>query len=169
MASRISHLWAVGYDSKRCADKLREELVGLAETHTALTIYDLAVLIVEANGSFKIDRRPFPGSGNIGSGGVLDYLAGIAAAAPMGIDGVDWLLGNNPGMSKDADIDEDFIEKVRTMLHPGSAALLVHADRGCNISEVLEVISGLGGTVLQSTANAERLQLIQLALNRGKS
>ena len=64
-----AHLWAVGYDDISRASAVRDEVTKLAwgpgQGGKYLILLDTAVVIRHPDGSFTLDRNPFPGIGNI--------------------------------------------------------------------------------------------------------
>ena len=60
-------------------------------------------------------------------------------------------------------IGDDFVHEVEALLKPGTSALLVLDDAG-DMEMILHTIKGLGGTVLKTNVDPQRLKLIQSAL-----
>jgi uncharacterized membrane protein len=162
-----AHLWAIGYEDAESAERLRTEINLLSETDRSLDLYDIAILSVKRDGTYSLDRKPFPKTGVGRAGGILDFIAGFVLAAPMyDVEAADAFLGGmNANFPRDIGIDAQFVNQVRLMLRPGSAALLALTDSECNLADILKGIHGFGGTVLRATADPERLQLIRSTLN----
>src|SRR5262245_205079 len=93
MTPRLAHLWAVAYDDPARAEDVRTELVSLAGAQQYLLLLDIAIIARHADGSYTLDREPFPVTGNIIGGGTLGFLAGLALAAPMTGAAIGALLG----------------------------------------------------------------------------
>ena len=162
-----AHLWAIGYEDAESAERLRTEINLLTGTNRFLDLYDIAILFVKRDGTFTLDRKPFPKTGVGRTGSILDYVAGFVLAAPMyAVEAADAFLGGmNANVPRDIGIDAQFVDQVRLMLRPGSAAVLALTDSDCNLANILKGIHGFGGIVLRTTADPERLQLIRLTLN----
>jgi uncharacterized membrane protein len=81
------HLWAVGFDEISQADAVRDDITSLArdpgQAGKYLMLLDAAVVVRHPNGSFTLDREPFPGIGNILSCSAIGFLAGLVVAAPL--------------------------------------------------------------------------------------
>ena len=60
-------------------------------------------------------------------------------------------------------IGDGFVEQVKTLMKPGTCALFV-LDSERDMDEILYAIRGLGGTVLTTTVDLKRAQLIPSAL-----
>jgi uncharacterized membrane protein len=163
--SQTAHLWAVGYDDPTSAERTREELTRLAGAQQYLLLLDIAVLARGADGSFTLDRKPFPVTGNILGSGTLGFLAGLALATPLTGAAIGALFGCGASAVAGAlGLEDRFILDVKGLLKPGSAALLVLDDEG-DMEIILHNIRGLGGTILKTNVDLERATLIQATLN----
>ena len=162
-----AHLWAIGYEDEESAERLRAEMNLLSGSGGCLDLYDMVILFVKRDGTYALDRKPFPRTGVLRAGGLLDFVAGFVLAAPIyDVEAADAFLGGmNANVPRDIGIDAQFVDQVRIMLRPGSAAVLALTDGEYNLPDVLRGIQGFGGTVLRTTADPERLQLIRATLN----
>ena len=163
--SRGAHLWAVGYDDLGRAEQVREQITLLGGPEQSLLLLDIAILARKPDGSYTLDRKPFPVTGNILGGGTLGFLAGLALAAPMTGAAIGALLGCAAStVANSVGIEDKFIRDVAGMMKPGTSALLVLDDEG-DMEVILHAIRGLGGTVLKTNVNLERARLIQATLS----
>jgi uncharacterized membrane protein len=161
---REAHLWAVGYDDPTRAERAREEVSRLAGAGHYLIVLDVAILERHADGTYVLDREPFPVTGNIFGAGTLGFLAGLALAAPMTGAAVGALLGTAASTVAGAlRIEKQFIREVEAMMRPGTSALLLLDDQG-DMDVILHAIRGLGGIVLKTNVDVERARLIQSTL-----
>jgi uncharacterized membrane protein len=162
-----AHLWAIGYDSMERADQVRDEITKLGwDTGHAgryLILLDIAVVVRHADGSFTLDRKPFPGVANILVCAAVGFLAGLAVAAPLTGATVGALLGGAGTVAARVGIGEDFIREVEGLMKPGTSALFVLNDAG-DVDMILHTIRGLGGTVVRTNVDLERAKLIQSTL-----
>src|SRR5262249_8900701 len=76
------NLWAVAYDEPNRAAEVRAELQALEERQFLL-VEDMAVVVREADGSFRLDRERFPFVGNIAGCSLVGFLAGLVVLAPF--------------------------------------------------------------------------------------
>jgi uncharacterized membrane protein len=162
--SRLAHLWAIAYDDVAAAEKTREEICYLGGARQSLLLLDIAILIRHADGSYALDRQPFPVTGNIVGAGTLGFIVGMALAVPMTGAAIGALLGCAAStVANRLQIEKKFIEDAGRLMKPGTSALLVLDDEG-DMDEILHTIRGLGGTVLKTNVDVERAKLIQSTL-----
>jgi uncharacterized membrane protein len=162
--ARQAHLWAVGYDDPARAEHTRAELCRLGGAEQYLLLLDIAILVRHSDGSYTLDREPFPVTGNIVGAGTLGFLAGLALAAPLTGAAIGALLGTAASTVANAvGIEKRFISEVQSIMKPGTSALLVLDDEG-DMDVILHAIRGLGGTVLKTNVDLERAKLIQSTL-----
>jgi len=166
--TQAAHLWAIGYDDMARADQVRDEVARLGWDRGRgakyLILLDLAVVVRHPDGSFALDRKPFPGVVNILGCTVVGFLAGLVLAAPLPGAAVGALLGSaGTAAAGHAGISKDFIREVTSLMKPGTSALFV-LDDGGDMDVILHTIQGLGGTVLRTNVDLERAKLIQSTL-----
>jgi uncharacterized membrane protein len=81
------HLWAIAYEEIDKAGQVRDEIASLAwgagQGGKYLILLDAAVVVRHPDGSFTLNREPFPGIGNILNSSAVGFLAGLAVAAPL--------------------------------------------------------------------------------------
>jgi uncharacterized membrane protein len=165
MTPREAHLWAIAYDDPDQAERARAKLTTLAGAGQYLLLLDVAILTRTTDGSYTLDREPFPVTGNVLAGGTLGFLAGLALAAPMTGAAIGALLGTAASTVANAvGIDDTFIQDVEQLMKPGTSAVLVLDHQG-DMEVILHAIRGLGGTVLKTNVDLERAKLIQATLS----
>src|SRR5262249_14297634 len=122
MTPNDAHLWAVAYDDSARAEHVRQEIVALAGPANHLLLLDIAILARDADGSYTLDRDPFPVTGNVLGGATLGFLAGLALAAPMTGAAVGALLGTAASSVANAvQMEESFIRDVGRLMKPGTS------------------------------------------------
>ncbi len=167
--ANTGHLWAVGFDDISRADAVREEITRLAwdpgQAGKYLILLDAAVVKRHPNGSFTLDREPFPGIGNILSCSAVGFLAGLVVAAPLSGAAIGAFIGGAGTLASaaEAGIRADFIQDVEKIMRPGTSALFILDEEG-DMDVTLHTIRGLGGTVLKTNVDLERAKLIQSTL-----
>jgi uncharacterized membrane protein len=165
MTPREAHLWVIAYDDPGQAEHTRAEVTGLAGAGQSLLLLDVAILTRTSDGSYTLDRKPFPVTGNVLAGGTLGFLAGLALAAPMTGAAIGALLGTAASTVANAvGIEDAFIQDAERLMKPGTSAVLVLDDQG-DLEVILHAIRGLGGTVLKTNVDLERAKLIQTTLS----
>jgi uncharacterized membrane protein len=164
-----AHLWAIAYEDMARADQVRQEIKdlgwGSGQVNKYLLLYDIAVVVRHPDGSFTLDREPFPGAANILACTAVGFLAGLALAAPLTGATIGALVGGagTAAMAVKAGISDDFVREVEKLMQPGTSALFVLDDAG-DMEVILHAIRRLGGTVLKTNVDPERAKLIQSAL-----
>jgi uncharacterized membrane protein len=163
------HLWAIAYNDMGRADQVREEITrlgwGTGKAGTYLILLDIAVVVRHPDGSFTLDRKPFPGVTNILGCTVAGFLAGLVVAAPLTGAAIGALVGSAGTAASAAavGVGDDFVREVEGLMKPGTSALFVLDHEG-NMEVILHAIKGLGGTVLKTNVDLERAKLIQSTL-----
>jgi uncharacterized membrane protein len=131
----------------------------------ALRLDDVAVVVRHRDGSYSLNREPFPAAANVLSCTALGLLVGLVVAAPLTGATIGALLGGvgSAGAASAIGIDEGFVRDVERIMKPGTSALFVLDDEG-DMELILHHIRGLGGTVLKTNVDTERARLIQATL-----
>ncbi len=163
-----AHLWAIGYGEMDRACQVLDEISGLAwgpgQAGRYLNLLDIAVVVRHPDGSFAIDRKPFPGVANIFACTGVGFLVGLIVAAPLTGATIGALMGSaGTAAATHAGISEQFIRDVEALMKPGTSALFV-LDKDRDMEVILHAIRGLGGTVLKNNVDVERAELIQSTL-----
>ena len=159
------NLWAIGYDDLGRATQARDVISRLGWGTHYMNLDDLAILVRHPDGSLTVDREPFPAVTNIVGWTTVGFLAGLVVAAPLAGAAVGALLsaaGSAVG-THSVGIGDDFVREVERVMTPGTSALFVLDHEG-DMEVILHAIRGLGGTVLRTNVDVERVKLIQSAL-----
>jgi uncharacterized membrane protein len=158
-------LWAIGYDDPGQAGRVRDEIIKLGWHTHYLNLDDVAAVVRDPDGSFTLDREPFPATRNVLSCTVVGLLAGLVVGVPLAGAAVGALLGGagSAAATSFVGIRDDFVQEVEALMKPGTSALFVLDHEG-NMDVILHRIRGLGGTVLRTNVSLERAKLIQSTL-----
>jgi uncharacterized membrane protein len=163
--TRSGNLWAIGYDDLARAAQVRDEIARLGERH-CLILLDTAVVVRYPDGSVTLDGEPFVAAPSIRGHSFASFLAGLALGAPpLTGAAVGALLRQTGTAASDAvGINEDFVSEVEQLMKPGTSALFV-LDQERDMEALLRGIRGLGGTVLKTTVDLKRAEMIQSILS----
>ncbi|MFD3533070.1 DUF1269 domain-containing protein [Streptomyces sp. NPDC058664] len=161
----MSELIVLGYDDRAVAERAFAKVQEL-ERGKALELTGLAVVSVDANGETHVDtpaRREGKVALSATAGALWGLVFGMIILTP-GIGVVGAAVGGLIGKLNQMGVDNRFREKVRSLLEPGSSAVVIMA------SEVSEdafagAMEEFGGTVLKTTLpeQSERELAEQLA------
>jgi uncharacterized membrane protein len=158
------HLWAIGYDSMERANQVRDEITNLGWDKHYLILSDVAVVVRHPDGSFTLDREPFPAASNVLGCTAVGFLAGLVIGAPLVGAAIGAIAGGvGTAVTAAVGIGDDFVREVEGLMKPGTSALFVLDSEG-DMDVILHAIRGLGGTVLKTNVDLERAQLIQSTL-----
>ncbi|HEY1922646.1 MAG TPA: DUF1269 domain-containing protein [Tepidisphaeraceae bacterium] len=164
MANR-ANFWVIVYDNSARAEQVRQNIAKLIARTNSIDLADIAVLQLDQAGSFTLDQQPFSQSGNIFSGSVAWFLAGLSLGVPINGSAHDPQLGSAwSNISGSVGIDRKFVVDLNRLMKPGRSALLV-VDRTGSVQKILRGIAGPGGTMLTARADLEHACLIQSTLN----
>jgi uncharacterized membrane protein len=162
--SKCGNLWAVGFADTGQAAQFRDEISRLGWKKHYLNLVDVALAVRYTDGSFTLNGEPLPVLTNIRGHTVASILACLALGAPpLSGMAVANLLGEFGACAVAAGISDDFVREVGGLIKPGTAVLFV-LDDGGDIDAILPAIRGLGGTVLKTNVDLERVRLIQSTL-----
>ena len=160
-----AHLWAIGFDDLGGAERFRDAITALAGPVQYLLLRDLAILVRNGDGSYTLDRQPFPAAGNVLDGGPLGFLAGIALSVPLlTATAVGDLLGlAGRSVSNAVGIEDKFVREVEIMMKPGTSAVLM-LDLVGDLEVALNGVSGMGGKILKTNVDVDRARRLQSTL-----
>ena len=159
------HLWAIGYADVDRASQVKDEIVRLGWDQPYLLLSDVAVVVRHPDGSFTLNREPFPAVANVLGSTTIGFIAGLVLGAPLVGAAAGALVGGAGSSAAHAavGIADDFVREVEGMMQPGTSALFVLDHEG-DMDVILHHIRGLGGTVLKTNVDVERAKLIQATL-----
>ena len=163
--TKSGNLWAIGYDDMGRANQVRDEIVRLGWDKHYLMLDDVAVVVRHPDGSFTLNREPFPAASNVLGCSVVGFLAGLVVGAPLVGATIGAMVGGTGSVAvlASAGIGDDFVREVKELMKPGTSAIFVLDDEG-DMDVILHKIRGLGGKVLKTNVDREHAQLIQSTL-----
>src|SRR5215467_3998142 len=125
--TKPGHLWAIGYDDVERANQVREEVVRLGWSAQYLLLEDVAVVVRRSDGTFTLDRQPFPATPNLLGATAVGFLAGLVLGLPWAGMAIGALVGGagTAVASAGVGIGDDFVREVQALMKPGTSALFV--------------------------------------------
>ena len=78
--TKSGHLWAIGYNDMERANQVRDEIVRLGWDKHYLLLDDVAVVVRHPDGSFTLNREPFPAASNVLACSVVGFLGAWSSA-----------------------------------------------------------------------------------------
>jgi uncharacterized membrane protein len=158
------NLWAIGYDVTERADQVREEIISLGWDRSHLILEDVAVVVRHTDGTFALNRQPYPAIAFILGFTLAGFLAGLVMATPLSGAAIGTLLGGaHAAIVAGVGIDAQFIQDVEKLMKPGTSALFVLEDGG-DMDVILHDIRGLEGTILKTNVDLSKARMIQSVL-----
>ncbi|MFF1508672.1 DUF1269 domain-containing protein [Streptomyces sp. NPDC058326] len=161
----MSELIVLGYDDRAVANRAFAEVQEL-ERDQVLDLTGLAVVSVDANGETHVDtpaRREGKAALSATAGALWGMVFGMVVLTPaMGVVGA--AVGGLIGKLNQMGVDNTFRDKVRSLLEPGSTAVVVMASKVTE-DRFAAAMERFGGTVLKTSLpeQAERELAEQLA------
>lgn len=163
MADR-ANFWAIAYDDIARAEQVWRDAIILAAGRATIDLADVAVLQCHRDGSYTLDRQPFPQPDNTFRVSTVRFIATLALGAPFSSAGVDSRLDTAwSNISRNIGIDQKFMDNLKRLIKPGRSALLV-VDRAASLQKILQGVAGPGGTMLNAKANLKQVRLLQSLL-----
>lgn len=162
----MSELIIIGYDDEETAEKVWRELVAL-ERDYLVDLDDAAVIRRDRKGKLHV-TTPAHHAATWGAlsglfwGTLLGVLFLFPLAPLVGVAG--GLMGAALGSAGDMGIKEDFKQRVRELVQPGTSAVLVIL-RKATPDKFLEALKPYGGTVLQTSLSHDAEQQLMKTLH----
>ena len=145
----MSELIVIGYDDHDQAQAAYEQVLSLQRDYV-VTLNGLAVVTVDADGKKHVDTPGRLVGVSAGSGALWGTLLGLLFLAP----GIGLLLGGALGALSgklgQKGIDDQFRQRVESMLSPGKAAVVVMASK-ITEDKFGAALQPYGGTILQTS------------------
>jgi uncharacterized membrane protein len=159
----MADLIVIGYDDEETADLAAEEVMRLSDD-LVIQPESVAVIRRDLDGRYHVETTHHPVLEGATWGmlwgvlfGLLFFIPGFGLAVGAG-------LGALFGLLNKAGIDQEFQQRVRDMVQPGTSALFMIVDK-ITPDKAIEALSRYGGTVLQTSLSKEVEEELQQALH----
>ncbi|MBD0707833.1 MULTISPECIES: DUF1269 domain-containing protein [unclassified Streptomyces] len=151
----MSELIVLGYDDLAVANRAFAEVQELERSHV-VTLTGLAVVSVDAEGQTHVDtasRREGQIALSATAGALWGLVLGMIILTP-GIGVIGAAVGGLLGKLNQTGIDNSFRDKVRSVLEPGRAAVVIMASK-LTEDRFVAAMEQYGGTVLKTSLPEE--------------
>jgi uncharacterized membrane protein len=149
----MSELIVVGYDDHDTAKKAYQQVLTL-QNDFVVDLTGLAVVTIDADGKSHVDTPGRPVGGSAASGALWGMLFGILFLVPFAGALIGGAMGALMGRLAKSGIDGAFRDRVRSMLSPGKAAVVIMASK-LTQDKFAEAMRPFGGEVLQTSLSTE--------------
>ena len=149
----MSELIVVGYDDHDTAKRAYQQVLTL-QNDFVVDLTGLAVVTVDADGKSHVDTPGRPVGGSAASGALWGMLFGILFFVPFAGALIGGAMGALMGRLAKSGIDSAFRDRVRSMLSPGKAAVVIMASK-LTQDKFAEAMRPFGGEILQTSLSTE--------------
>ena len=163
----MSSLFAIIYPSEDKAEEVRQRLIGLQKEYL-LTLGDAVIATKTDAGKVKLNQLMNLTAAGAASGSFWGLLVGVLFLNPLIGVAVGAASGAIGGALSDVGINDDFMKELARGLQPGNAALFVLV-KEMTEDKVLKDISPFGGTILKTSLDESKEQLLRDALQKASA
>jgi uncharacterized membrane protein len=149
----MSELIVVGYDDHDTAKRAYQQVLTL-QNDFVVDLTGLAVVTVDADGKSHVDTPGRPVGGSAASGALWGMLFGILFLVPFAGALIGGAMGALMGRLAKSGIDSTFRDRVKSMLSPGKAAVVIMASK-LTQDKFAEAMRPFGGEILQTSLSTE--------------
>ena len=150
----MSDLIIIGYDDHDTAKRAYDEVLQLNKDHI-VELTGLAVVTVDSEGHSHVDTPGKLVAGGAATGALWGTLLGLLFLAPFAGALVGGALGALFGKLGKSGIDDQFRDRVRAMLAPGKAAVVVMSSQRTE-DKFVDALRPFGGEILQTSLSHEQ-------------
>jgi uncharacterized membrane protein len=150
----MSDLIVIGYDDHDTAKRAYDEVLQLNNDHI-VELTGLAVVTVDEKGHSHVDTPGKLVAGGAATGALWGTLLGLLFLAPFAGALVGGALGALFGKLGKSGIDDQFRDRVRAMLTPGKAAVVVMSSQRTE-DKFVDALRPFGGEILQTSLSHEQ-------------
>lgn len=160
----MSDLVAIVYPSEAKAEEVRQRLFKLQKEYL-IKFSDAVIAVKTEAGPVKLNQLVNTTAAGAASGSFWGLLIGVLFLNPIIGVAVGAASGALGGALTDYGINDAFMKELSTNLQPGNAALFVLI-KEMTADKVLKEIQDAGGTVLKTSLDDTKEQLLRKALAR---
>lgn len=158
----MSDLVVIVYPTEEKAEAIRHKLLSLQKEYL-IELSDAVIAVKQDSGRVKLIQLINTTAVGVVSGGFWGLLIGSLFLMPLLGASLGAASGALSGALNDFGINDGFMRKLATTLKPESAALFLLIRR-MTADKVLEELKGSGGTVLKTSLDHTKEQVLRDAL-----
>jgi len=158
----MAELVVIGYPDEPTAEKALAVL-GELQHDLVVDLAGAAVVVADADGKVKMASPTHATGAGAASGALWGMLFGLLFLIPVAGLVIGGVMGAMFGKMGDLGIRKEYVEQVRDLLKPNTAALVIMY-RKVTPDKAVEALKPFGGTVLKSSLSAETEQALGEAL-----
>jgi uncharacterized membrane protein len=161
----MAELVVIGYPDERTAERALATL-GNLQQDLVIDLAGAAVVVADADGKLKMGTPTHATGAGAASGALWGMIFGLLFLIPVAGLVIGGAMGAVFGKLGDLGIKREYIEQVRDLLKPNTAALVVMY-RKVTPDKTIAAIAPFGGHVLKSSLSTETEQALDEALSQG--
>jgi uncharacterized membrane protein len=163
----MSDLIAIIYPSEAKAEEVRQRLFKLQKEYL-ITISDAVIAVKTESGHVKLNQLVSTTAMGAASGSFWGLLVGVLFLNPILGVALGAASGALGGALTDYGINDAFMKDLAANIQPGNAALFVLI-KNMTADKVLKEIQGEGGTVLKTSLDDAKEQMLRDALAKASA
>lgn len=161
----MAELVVIGYPDERTAERALATL-GTLQQDLVIDLAGAAVVVADAEGKLTMASPTHATGAGAASGALWGMIFGLLFLIPVAGLVLGGAMGALFGKMGDLGIKREYIEQVRDLLQPNTAALVVMY-RKVTPDKTIAAIAPFGGKVLKSSLSTETEQALDEALASG--
>jgi uncharacterized membrane protein len=158
----VSDLLVIEFPSEAKAEGVREMLLAMQKEYL-IELGDAVIAVKEEGGRVKLNQLFQPVARGAVSGALWGSLIGMLFMMPLAGAALGAASGALGGKLADLGINDTFMKQAARTLQSGNAALFLLI-RKMTTDKVLAALRGVGGTVLRSSFDETKEEVLQAAL-----
>jgi len=159
----VAELVVIGYPNEGVANEALAAL-GKLQHDLVVDLAGAAVVTADSTGKVSMSTPTHATGAGAASGALWGMLFGLLFLVPVAGLVVGGVIGALFGKMGDMGIKQEYVEQVRDLLKPGTAAMVVMY-RKATPDKTIDALKPFGGTVLKSSLSAETEEALNEALS----
>jgi uncharacterized membrane protein len=158
----MADLLVIGFPTEAKAEEVRQKLLGM-QAEYLIQLGDAVVAVKQPDGRVKLNQLFSPVAAGAATGAFWGTLLGLVLLMPLVGAAIGVASGALGGKLTDVGINDQFMRDASATLESGKAALFLLI-RKMTSDKVLAELRGTGGTVLRSSFDESKEDMLRAAL-----